>query len=422
MAPPSAPQADSATEARQAYRRAVTAYRARDLATARREMARAAEWWPRQQVYLESSAALAAEAGDTADAARWIDRLAALGIGPNVAGDSTYRALLTAPSFQAAASRLVAATAPIERGRVRLTLSDSTLHPEGIAFDARRGTWFVGSVRQRRIVAVDRRGTARDFVAPAANGIAGVFGMAIDSSRRLLWVATTALARMEGYSAPDSGRAGVYAYDLDTGVLRRRVWLPRDGAAHTFGDVAVAPNGDVYASDSQTPWIFRLRAGDDSLERFLTHPFFRSLQGMAIAPDGRTMFVADYSHGLARVDLEARAVEALASPANVTLLGIDGLYMHRGALIAVQNGVTPVRVVRFCLQPDGRRVTHAEALDRNPALADEPTLATIAGDSVFYVATSQWDKFDDAGRRVPGTRLRSATVVGVDLASDLACR
>ena len=420
---PSAPQADSAAQARAAYRRALGAFRQRDLATARTEMRLATEMWPTQQVYLESAAGLAAMARDTADAARWLGKLADLGIGAAVSTDTTYRALVGAPAFDAAAARLAAATAPVARSRVRLTIPDSMFHAEGIAFDDRAGRWFVGSVRQRRIVAVDRGGTVRDFVGPAANGIAGVFGMAIDSVRQTLWVATTALPRIEGFAASDSGRVGVFGYDLQTGRLKRSAWMPRDSSTtHTFGDVGVAPNGDVYVSDSQSPWIHRLPLGGDSLVRFVTHPLFRSLQGMAITGDGTTMFVADYSHGLLRVNLASRWVAPMRVAPGVTLLGIDGLYLHRGALIGVQNGISPARLVRFCLDAEGSGVTRADVLDRNPALVDEPTLGAIVGDSAFYVATSQWEKFDDAGRRVAGTPMRHATVVGVALESQAACR
>jgi sugar lactone lactonase YvrE len=418
-----APQADSAAQARAAYRRAVAAYRQRDLAGARQEMRHAAELWPTQQVYLESAASLAAAARDTADVARWIDRLADLAIGNPVERDTAYRAFAGAAVFDAAAARLSAATAPLARSTVRLTLPDTMLHPEGVAYDGRTGRWFVGSVRQRRILAVDRDGRTHDFVRPGADGLAGVFGMTVDSVRRVLWVATTALPRMEGFTGADSGHVGVFGYDLATGRLRRGAWAPRDGStAHTFGDVTVAPNGDVYVSDSEAPWILRLPAGGDSLVRFMTHPLFRSLQGMAITADGATMFVADYAHGLLRVDLAARTVASLPVTRNVTALGVDGLYLHRGALIAVQNGVTPARLVRFCLDADARGVRRAEVLDRNPLLADEPTLGTIVGDSVFYVATSQWDKFDGAGRRVAGTTLRPASMLGVALKSASGCR
>jgi len=97
----------------------------------------------------------------------------------------------------------------------------------------------------------------------------------------------------------------------------------------------------------------------------------------------------------------------------MTLLGVDGLYWDRGALVGVQNGVTPPRVARFCLDARGRAVRALEVLDRNPA-ADEPTLGAVVGDSVFYVATSQWEKFGDDGKRVPGSLLRPATVLGLN--------
>ena len=133
------------------------------------------------------------------------------------------------------------------------------------------------------------------------------------------------------------------------------------------------------------------------------------------------MYVADYSHGLIRVDLHSRSVTPLRVPQNVTLLGVDGLYLHRGALIGVQNGVAPARIARYCLDADGTGVRRLETVDRNPALADEPTLGVVVGDSLFYVATSQWDKFDDAGVRVPGSALRPATVLAVPLDSRTAC-
>jgi hypothetical protein len=142
---------------------------------------------------------------------------------------------------------------------------------------------------------------------------------------------------------------------------------------------------------------------------------------MAITADGATMFVADYSHGLARVDVTSGWVTPIRVPPGVTALGVDGLYLHRGALIGVQNGVSPARLVRFCLSADGARVTRADVLDRNPEIVDEPTLGAIVGDSAFYVATSQWEKFDDAGRRVTSAMMRPATVVGLTLDATSPC-
>ena len=132
-----APQADSAAEARAAYRRAVGAFQQRDLSKARQEMRRAAELWPTQQVYLESAAGLAAMARDTGDASWWIGKLAELGVGTTVTADTTYSALAGAGRFDTAAARLAAATSPVPRSRVRLTIPDTMFHAEGLAFDSR---------------------------------------------------------------------------------------------------------------------------------------------------------------------------------------------------------------------------------------------------------------------------------------------
>jgi hypothetical protein len=63
-----------------------------------------------------------------------------------------------------------------------------------------------------------------------------------------------------------------------------------------------------------------------------------------------------------------------------------------------------------------------EVLDRNPAAADEPTLGAIVGDSLVYVATSAWEKYDDTGKRIAGTELRAAIALSVPLESSSGCR
>jgi hypothetical protein len=166
--------------------------------------------------------------------------------------------------------------------------------------------------------------------------------------------------------------------------------------------------------------LYVARAGSDSLARVAAHPLLRSPQGMAITPDGRAMYVADYSHGILRVELPGGRVSAVPSPAGTTTLGIDGLYLHGRALVGIQNGVAPPRVVALCLAPGGERITRLAVLDRNAAVADEPTLGAIAGGALHYVATSAWEKYDDAGRRVPGTTLRPVTVLRLPL-EERAC-
>jgi len=108
-------------------------------------------------------------------------------------------------------------------------------------------------------------------------------------------------------------------------------------------------------------------------------------------------------------------VSLLEAPQGTTTLGCDGIVLDHGAIIAVQNGVSPARVMRFTLDASGTRITRAEVLDQNTAIADEPTIGTIANGEFVYVANGQWEKYDEHGRRRPERALAAPVLLGVPL-------
>jgi hypothetical protein len=160
--------------------------------------------------------------------------------------------------------------------------------------------------------------------------------------------------------------------------------------------------------------LYRLPRGADEVER-ISSPHFRSLQGIAPTPDGRAVYVADYSHGIMRLDLRTGDVIRVADAPRSTSLGCDGIVWYRGSIIAIQNGVSPARVVRFVLDPTGARFARAEVIDRNAAVADEPTIGEIVGRDFVYVANSQWEKHRDDGTVAPGARLTPPVLLAVPL-------
>ena len=180
---------------------------------------------------------------------------------------------------------------------------------------------------------------------------------------------------------------------------------------HTLGDLAIGPQGDVFVTDSNEPVLYWLRPGADTLES-IRSPLFRSLQGIAPSPDGRVLYVADYSHGILRVDLATKSVIARRRCA-----GIDVAWLRRPR---VGSRSDRRRAERRRARPRGSvrarfvRRSHSretKVLDRNWAIADEPTIGTIVDKSFVYVANSQWEKYDPAMRRVaskPLTRPRPA--------------
>lgn len=405
---------DSASVARAAWLRATAALEARDYAIARREVEHAASAWPTQPAYVWGRAVVALLTADTAAVLDALNAYAALGLGRDLHGDGRFAGLLAQSRFASVVAKLDENRAPLARGHVVATLPDSTFWPEGVDYDPRSHRYYVGSVRHRTIAEVVNGKVTRELWPRATPGLGAVLGVRVDTTRRVLWATLAGLPQMEGYTLADSSIAAIVRVRIADGTIERRWDLPPAPRGHALGDVVIGPAGDVFVTDSNDPVLYRLRPGADTLEA-IRHPLFRSLQGMAAPPNANVLYVADYSHGLLRVDLGTRAVTRLADAPSTTSLGCDGLAWYRGGIVAVQNGVSPARIMRFVLDATGARIDGAELLDRNTLVADEPTIGTIVGDLFVYVANSQWEKHTESGARIPARRLTAPILLGVPL-------
>jgi DNA-binding beta-propeller fold protein YncE len=408
-------EADSARVAREAWRQAIPLARRHEWAAARALVRRALEAWPVQQAYVYGYASLSARVQDTAETVRALSLLADLGLSHDLSAEEEFAGLRNVPALRAVSRRLAANAAPRVRSKVAATLREPDFFPEGISHDPTRGAWYLASVRHRKVTRIRRDGTADDLITEGQDGLWSVLGVRADPESGTLWVTTAALPYMVNYAAADSGRSAIYAFDLTTARLKTRYLLPTSPPGHLLGDLVVAPSGDVYATDSQDPVIWRILRGSGEVQEFLRHPLFRSLQGPAVDPTGRTLYVADYSHGVLAVDINTRRVRVLPTPPRTTAVGIDGLVWHDGSLVGVQNGVTPPRIVRLRLDRNADRIVAVELLDRHLPLATEPTIGTVWSNRFFYVANSQWDEYDDAGRPKPGARLEPPRILEIKL-------
>lgn len=254
---------------------------------------------------------------------------------------------------------------------------------EGVAWDARSRQLFAGSVEDGALLV--REGDRwRRAILPY--GTAGLFGMAVDQRRGILWIASGVAGptrRKDGFR----GLIGVTALGFEA---VGRAPLPAGDTGAQPGDVAVAPDGVVYVSDGAAGGVYACKPGCTALAPLVPAGTFRSAQGLAVSRDGRTLYVADYGRGLFGIDLKKPKNVALVS----AIKGIDGLVRDGDALIAIVNG-------------DGRKVVRltfsaaapaTEELLATPPGPGDPTLGTIIDRRLVYVADAQWDRFDAAGK------------------------
>ena len=415
---------DSVGAARGAFRAAVTALRSGDTSAARRELARAAAAWPTQGSYWLASARLAGAAGDANAAAAALDRLADLGLGHDARNDRAFDRVRDSSAWREAADRAWRNVTPIAGAAPAFSLADPDFFPEGVAGDPRDASWYLSSVRSGRVMRVGAKGAPRELTAPGvAASLGAVLGVAIDTARNALWLATAEIPQRSGGSVHLTHGGELVALSLADGQVLGR-WVAADSSPeHSFGDVTVAANGDVFVSDTRTPAVLRLRSQGGravpamaQLEVVAGGGLIANPQGIVALDDDEALLVADYLHGLVRLSLADGRAERIAEPAGVSVLGIDGLCGDARAgrvVYGVQNGVAPPRLVRLTFEAHFTRLARLEVIDRQPALAPEPTQCAVAADGVRYVANSQWEQRDEQGEPKRGAKLTGALVLRV---------
>jgi sugar lactone lactonase YvrE len=403
------PTAELAREARAAYDKG-------DKATFLAKYEEIAKRRPGDVYVLYNLACGQALNGKTADAERTLLQVAALRAFSDLDADTDFDSIRQSDGYKRAAAQMKALRAErITSGAVvAFTIPEKGLVPEGVAYDPVTKSFFVSSIRKRKVFRIDSAGKVSVFVAPRTGGLRTAAGIGIDAKRRSLWVASEAMPHMEGYVKDEPLQAALFEFDADTGKLRREMRPPATGKPAGFDDVAVAADGRVYVNDGFNGRVWTLPPGGGALEVFLESDVFRGTQGLAPTPDGRTLYVSDYS-SLYRVDVASKRMTRLPVPTDVALNGIDGLVLSGGSLYAIQNGVVPNRVIRVDLGPDGATVTGAKILEMNHPAFDEPTLAVAANGALYVTANSQGGKFQDQKHPITPDEMQDAVILKVPL-------
>jgi sugar lactone lactonase YvrE len=321
-----------------------------------------------------------------------LEGLAASGVMMPVAADPAFTSLHADARWTALLQRFDANLTPRSGGREVLRHDAPRFVPEGLARDPRDGTLYLGSVHERRILRIAPDGTVSEFVAAGRDGLMSVLGMVLDARRQLLWVNSSALPEMQGYTDADKGRAALYAFALADGALVERLAAP-DGV-QMLGDLTLGPDGTRYASAPLDGQVFAVDASGGPLRPLATPGALASPQGTVLSADGRALVVADYAQGLMRVALADGAVTRVAVPDDLVAYGIDGLVRDGARVVAIQNGVRPHRVLSLRLDRGATTVTRWQALAVADPRWSEPTLGVLDGRRFTYVANSQWDRFD----------------------------
>lgn len=288
----------------------------------------------------------------------------------------------------------------VTRAQIAFVAPEKNLIPEGLAYDPRQDVFYLSSLHLKKILRVPRQypDGISDFVPADRYHLLPVLGIRVDPNDDSVWSA----------SWLDNGPTELLHFDKG-GVLLGRFSL-QDDAKHGFNDLVVLREGSVYVTDTAANKVYRFDPKSKSFQALSLNRVMFQPNGIALSDDQQSLFIAD-QFGILRFDL-ATGHSAEISPGPVgTLAGADGLYWHKGSLIAVQNGIGSPRIADFQLSSDGLHVSKATVLENRSMFTTLPTTGAIRGDNFYFIVNSQIDNLN--GDRVLDTTTLAPVRIGV---------
>jgi hypothetical protein len=319
--------------------------------------------------------------GETREGLSLLKECLALREGFDPSGEPAFLGLKGSKEFDDLVEKVRRDFPPVVAARFAYVTEEKDLIPEGLAYDEKQNFYYLSSLNRKKIVKIDSEGRVTDFVPADRYALLPVLGIRLDPADGTVWAD----------SFEDAGRTELLHFDSAGKLLGR--YSPKDSAKHGFNDLVLRKNGEVITTDSLNNQVFRFDPRSQAFAPLTTYRALFYPNGIALADDDQTVYVAD-AVGVVKIDLrsgESRDVDP--GPRN-TLAGADGLYWHKGSLIAIQNGIGSPRVAAFKLAKDGNRVTQTSVLENHTQFTVLPTTGAIHGNDFYFVANSQIDNLN----------------------------
>ncbi len=352
--------------------------------------------YPNVGDYAFALAVLYASKGDKTATYDLLLKMKEQGYGYDLENDKRFAKVADTELWKFLAQSLKANMRPFGEGKPAFELPKGDFLHESLAWDPKRKQLLVGSAREGTIQLAGTDGQLKPFIRPdATNGLWGVYAMAVDADRDLLYVAATSSTLFKGFSQDDLGKSGVFKFQLSSGRFLERYLAPGPGT-HSLTSITVGKSGAMFVADGLRNLIYKIEG--KWLKVAVSDPNLRSVRGLAVSDDGKLLYFADYQLGLFGVHLATgKGFPVTYNPKTLVLGGIDGLYWYEGTLVVIENGMHPQRVMRLTLSPEGSSITRIMPLDvANPAFK-LPTYGAVAGDKLYFVANSQKGNYGQYG-------------------------
>ena len=343
-----------------------------------------------------------ARLGDQAKALALLKECVALDEGFDPEDAKAFVPLKSDPRFHDLIERVRRRYPPVRRAHIAFTVTQNDLFPEGLAVDASKRVFYMGSMHHNKIVTVSEAGEVTEFVEEGLYDLMPVGGVHVDPTDHSVWCAT---------DPGNTNRSEIVHFDAH-GKLLERYTAPGAGP-HDLNDLVLRSKSEIYVTDTDGNSVYRF---DRESRRFaamkLGRPVFYP-NGITLSDDSNTLYIADIL-GVIRVDVRTNEAQDVKPAAHDTLAGVDGLYWFKSGLVGVQYGTGAFRVMRWRLSPNGREVRSSETLERGTELVRDPTTGAILDGKFFFMANTGIENLED-GKIVNPAKLEPLNIAVVPI-------
>ena len=405
--------------------KALAAYQKKDYSAFLNNLKKAIELAPNNPTVMYELARAFALNGNKEAAITWLERYVDTGFFIKSDDIGDFDAIKDLKKFKAILRRNQEMKSPITNSKIAFKIPEKDLIPEGIAYDPVNEVFYIGSIYKCKIISVDKQNNVNNFTSEKQDGLLSVTGIKVDAKRRILWVNSSEFYRMKGFENNKAGYTCIFKYNIDNRKLIKKYILDERPVFHHFNDLVINSQGDVFITDSLFGAIYKIDHQSDNLDIFIKPDRFTYPNGITLSQDERYLFVT-HVEGTSVVDINTKSYYILPHPKNIPLTGIEGLYLYKNTLVAIQDDNWHGRVIQLSLRKSSYKalnlknslkysVQKANLIEVGNHLFSHPTTGVIVGNFFYYIANSQQLKFNKDMTIYPIDKLDDILILKVKL-------